>query len=192
MLRYWVNLGEWDYDLVTTLGEAPSIDFITPKDSDIQFIYNWVNQEMKSLANTATPGLLGDSWVFRTDSINEAKEIHWKATRIVALAFPGQEEMNMEMSIFRQTECSECGCLGLFSDDSCIRCGSQVLWEEYTEDEGAMIFDGNEPKVRCTQRNQDGNQCANQIRTNQIACNRHRQTVSLGMADGPNLVVNSE
>ena len=57
MLRYWVNLGEWDYDLVTTLGEAPSIDFITPKDSDIQFIYGWVNQEMKSLANTATPGL---------------------------------------------------------------------------------------------------------------------------------------
>jgi hypothetical protein len=192
MSRYWVDLGEWDYDLVTILGEDAATNPLNREDVELEFLFDWVNKEMKSLANTARPGLLGDYWVFKTESLAEAEEIHWKATRIVALAFPGQEEMNMEVSILRQTECSECGCLGVFSDDSCIRCGSQVLWEEYIEDEGAMTFDGKKLRVRCTHRNLGGNQCGNLIWHDQVACYVHRQTMTAGIQQDSDQIISSQ
>ena len=108
---------------------------MAPKDVDLQVKLNWVNKEIESLANSAIPGLSGDSWVFKTESLVEAKEIHWKARRIVELAFPGRDEMYLDISIVSQPESSECGFLGHFSDDYCSRCGGEMLEQEYIEPE---------------------------------------------------------
>jgi hypothetical protein len=104
MSRYRVNLGKWDYDLIATLDGAPSQEAMSPDEVDLQVLFNWVNKEMRSLANTATPGLLGDCWSFKTESLAEAEEIHWKARRIVELALPGREEMYLDISIVEDEE----------------------------------------------------------------------------------------
>lgn len=129
MPRYWVDLGNWEFDLVTDHGEGSTTAPVTVGDVDFQIKLDWVKGKLEELSNGVSGGL-GSSLVYKTDSLDEAREVYLRAKQIIEEAFPGDDSMWLSLGITRQPECLQCGYLARFSESYCPKCGAKLMGKE--------------------------------------------------------------
>lgn len=119
MARYRFNLRYWE-------GEDFEEDELKKR----------IEEAGKELEKSATD-LSGDivpCLVYKTEDLDDAKEVYRRAKHIIQSIFTEDPEPYLgELKITRQPECPKCGFLGRFSDNYCSKCGTELAPKEYIE-----------------------------------------------------------
>ena len=86
---------------------------------------------MQGLANSVA-GISG--LVYKTEDLEDAKEVYLEARKIIREIFGGNaENYSMELSVTRPPECPKCGELGRFSAAYCAGCGYELIPKQEIE-----------------------------------------------------------
>lgn len=111
MPRYWVSLGNWN--------EA-NVDGSEEEEIELK---------MEKLATRSDENGL----TFKTESLEEAKEVQKKAREIIKKYYPDNDAVGDSIQITTQPECPKCGNLGRFADLYCSSCGTELTPKQYVE-----------------------------------------------------------
>jgi ribosomal protein L32 len=106
---FWVSLGNWDEDYADGTEEKRRTRNI--------------KREMEELANHFHE----DGMSFKTESLDEAREVKKKAQEIMKKYYPDNDAVLDQISISTQPECPECGTYARFSDNFCPDCGRKLI-----------------------------------------------------------------
>ena len=106
MAMYWVTLG--DHNKVADIIEDERIQRVLPKLKEL------TNRESKI-----------EKFWYVTQNLDEAKSISAQAVSIMRA-----ERLEYTPIIIRQPECPNCGFLGRFSDEYCLKCGARLIPKE--------------------------------------------------------------
>ncbi len=112
MARYWVNLGNWDAELVGEEGELAEK-------------YHEADGAVCGLGNSVNKF---GNYVYKTNNREDAEDVAEEARKAVKKIFGESDPFATDMiEVSRQPECPECGELGRFSDSYCSCCGCELV-----------------------------------------------------------------